>query len=306
MERNKIKAWVSAFRLRTLALSFALIVVGAALALQVGAFDGATFALALVTTLMLQILSNLSNDYGDSVTGVDAQGRKGPERAVQSGAISLSEMRVAMVLFAVLSLLSGCSLLWQCYGRLGFDGIAVLFVIGILCIVAAITYTVGRKPYGYMGLGDLSVFIFFGLVGVAGSNALFVGMPTLSVWLPAVSVGLLSVGVLNMNNLRDHDSDKASGKRTLVVMMGKAWAQRYQVWLVCLSFVSIALYVILFGRFAQLICLVAFVPLFRHLRVVWRHGDDAPVLDSQLKVVSLSTAAMSLLFFVGTLFGCGI
>ena len=169
---SSISNWIKAFRLRTLPLSFSLIIVGSALAYERGLFQLSIFVAAIITTLFLQILSNVSNDYGDAVSGADFAGRVGPERAVQSGAISLQDMRKAIVCFSILSLLSGIVLLCVAMPSLGIQGVLIMFAIGLACIVAAICYTVGKRPYGYVGLGDLSVFIFFGLVGVAGSYVL--------------------------------------------------------------------------------------------------------------------------------------
>ncbi len=301
---SKIKVWVEAFRLRTLALSFALIIMGSAVAVQHGIFCWQIFLLALLTTLFLQILSNLSNDYGDSVSGADGKDRVGPVRTVQSGAISLPTMRRAMVIFSLLSLVAGVALLLESYERIGFRGLVLLFFIGLLCIVAAITYTVGKHPYGYVGLGDFSVFVFFGLVGVSGSYALYSGELDYPTLLLASAVGMLSIGVLNMNNLRDYESDKAFGKRTLVVKHGTRWARRYQVVLICGALLLLIAYILLFGKLTQLICLLPTPLLFRHLRDVLG-TDNHDVIDGQLKKVSVSTMLISLLFMVGTLVGGG-
>mgnify|MGYP002622964566 CR=1 FL=1 len=298
---KRIAIWVSAFRLRTLALSFALIIVGSSLAVAHGVFDMRIFGLALLTTLFLQILSNLSNDYGDTVHGADLAGRVGPDRAVQSGEISASDMCKAMVLFGLLSLMSGIVLLAQSLGNLGRDGLLLMFGIGLTCILAAITYTVGRRPYGYMGFGDLSVFLFFGLVGVAGSYALYAGQIDASTLMPATAVGMLSVGVLNMNNLRDHDSDLRAGKLTLVVRYGKTWAKRYQTVLIVGAFVVLSVYVASYGRGGQWLFWLA-APIFaKHLYAVLT-TNDPKVIDGQLKMVSVGTLILSVLFAIGTLF----
>ena len=299
MRRDKVKAWFSAFRLRTLALSFALIIMGTALAYQGGSFSWRIFFFALLTTLFLQILSNLCNDYGDTVSGVDQAGRVGPARAVQSGAISREEMVGAMKLFGVLSLLSGVSLLMVSYPNLGWSGVGVLFAIGLLSIVAAVTYTVGKRPYGYMGLGDLSVFIFFGLVGVSGSNALYTGCLSVLSLIPASAVGLLSIGVLNMNNLRDYESDWRSGKNTLVVRFGQKWSRRYQAVVVLLAWVLLSVYIGLWGVQGQWLSLLALPIFVKHLHDVLVHREPS-VIDAQLKKVSVGTMLMSLLFAVGT------
>lgn len=296
----KIKNWIEAFRLRTLLLSFSLIIMGSTIALYEGIFNIATFVWALLTTLFLQILSNIANDYGDAVSGADYAGRVGPARQVQSGAISLVEMKRAIVVFVILSFVSGVMLLLQCRAVLGWEGIAKMFALGIASIVAAICYTVGKKPYGYMGLGDVFVFVFFGLVGVEGSYVLYSGDMSLWVLLPASSVGMLSMAVLNMNNMRDMESDARSGKRTIIVRHGIEWGKRYQTVLVVGAFVLMAVYVSCQGGACQYTYLVA-VPLFvKHLISIWRNRDSK-LLDGQLKVVSMGTLLMVVGYVIGTL-----
>ena len=295
----KIKSWIEAFRLRTLLLSFSLIIMGSTIAYSEGVFDIATFALALLTTLFLQILSNIANDYGDAVSGADFAGRVGPARQVQSGAISKEQMRRAIVVFAVLSLISGVTLLVQCQRTLGWDGLLKMFLLGLASIAAAICYTVGKKPYGYMGLGDLFVFVFFGLVGVEGSYVLYSGEMSWEVMLPATSVGMLSMAVLNMNNMRDMQSDARSGKKTLIVRHGIEWGKKYQTTLVVGAFAIMAIYIAINNgtyRYAYLISL----PLFaKHLATIWRNRDNT-LLDGELKKVSIGTLLMVLGYVAGT------
>ncbi len=297
---KSISAWIKAFRLRTLPLSFSLIIVGSALAYERCLFDGAIFICAILTTLFLQILSNVSNDYGDAVSGVDYAGRVGPERAVQSGAISVQAMKKAIVVFSLLSLISGVGLLYVAYPNLGASGFGFMFVVGIASIVAAICYTVGRRPYGYVGLGDLSVFIFFGLVGVMGSFVLYSGQVQVEVLLPAASIGLLSVAVLNMNNMRDYESDKRSGKNTLIVRMGVEWGRWYEVVVVVLAFVLLLIYALCFGKPTQLLALLALIRFVPHLFFVLKKENETK-LDTQLKVVSVGTLMVAILFTIGTL-----
>ncbi len=294
-----MKRWISAFRLRTLPLSLSLIAMGSVMAYQRGVFAWILCIFALMTTLGLQILSNLCNDYGDSVNGADNEQRVGPTRAIQSGAITSKEMRIAIVLWGLFSLTSGIVLLFFAYPRLGYNGIITLFVIGLLCIAAAITYTIGKRPYGYIGLGDLSVFIFFGLVGVAGSEALYEGSLWIPSLLPASSIGLLSVGVLNMNNMRDYESDKQSHKNTLVVKMGIHKARVYHIILLSVSFICLIAYIIIYGKHTQYISLLS-IPLFvkNVIFVIHHSGRD---LDKQLPLIAMSTFFTVLLFVIGTL-----
>lgn len=294
-----IIAWIKAFRLRTLPLSFSVIIVGSALAWQAEAFGLGIFLLALLTTLFLQILSNLSNDYGDAVSGVDFCGRIGPERMVQSGAITPQQMKCAMWVFAALALLSGVALLLVAYPNLKAVGFETMLIVGLCSIAAAVCYTVGRKPYGYLGLGDLFVFIFFGLVGVGGSYALYTGTLGIEQCLPAASIGLLSVGVLNMNNMRDFQSDSLSGKKTLVVRIGLARARVYHVMVMTLAIVLIVAYVFFWGEWWQLLALLATPKVFENIIIVLRERNNT-LLDSQLKEVSVATFLLSLLFAAGT------
>lgn len=297
---KKLKAWIDAFRLRTLPLSFSLIFVGSALAYQYDCFDVLIFVMAIVTTLFLQILSNISNDYGDAVSGADFAGRKGPQRAVQSGQIGYDEMKKAIYVFVLLSLVSGVALLITAYPRLQTSGFVMMLSIGIASIIAAICYTIGKKPYGYIGLGDFFVFVFFGIVGVLGSFVLYHGMPEWPVVLPASSIGLLSVGVLNMNNMRDFESDGRSNKKTLIVRFGVEWGRAYQFVVVILALLLMMTYIIFFGKTPQLLCAIGFFRLFPHLRFIANKNNDSRI-DTQLKIVAVSTLIISILFALGTI-----
>ncbi len=294
---HKIAIWISAFRLRTLPLSFAIVLTSAAVALQDSCFSAPIFVLELTTTLFLQILSNLSNDYGDTVHGADSANRVGPQRAVQSGAISLSSMRHAMLVFSILSFISGVALLCVGYNIIGLQGVTTLLIIGLLCIAAAITYTSGKHPYGYAGLGDLSVFIFFGLVGVAGCYYLHCGSLTPQIFILATAIGLLSVGVLNMNNIRDMESDSLAGKRSIPLIIGRSKAKVYQFVAIVLAIFLMVTYIVLYGTPLQSLSLVAAIPLasnaFRCLQ-----NDSHSFFDSQLKLISISTFFFSLIFLI--------
>lgn len=296
---SSIKIWISAFRLRTLPLSFALVITGAAIAAQDECLNLTVFALELSTALFLQILSNLSNDYGDTVHGADNAGRRGPQRAVQSGAISLPQMRKAMTIFATLSLASGIMLLCASYATIGLSGLITLFVIGILSIVAAITYTAGKHPYGYFALGDLSVFLFFGLVGVAGCYYLHAGTVPMRVWLMASSVGLLSVGVLNMNNIRDMDSDKQAGKTTIPILLGIKGAKTYHFCVMAAAIALLVAYLSLYGTRWQLCSLIVIPPLMSNAMRTLREQSDT-FFDSQLKLISVSTFVLSVMLIIGS------
>jgi len=270
---------------------------GGFLAWDAGAYRWDVFMLCIVTTIFLQILSNLSNDYGDSVHGADNGNRVGPSRAVQSGVIQKHQMRLAMALFGILSLASGIILLLASFG---FQWGAILFflALGLLCIGAAITYTVGRRPYGYAGLGDLSVLIFFGLVGVLGSYYLFTKSISWYEVFPAMSMGLLSIAVLNINNIRDIESDKVAGKYSIPVRLGRHKAIVYHWILLGLALVFAFLYTLLkYDSPLQLIFLLA-IPLFiRNGLAVTRKQPE--LLDPYLKQMAVSTLLFVLLFGTG-------
>jgi 1,4-dihydroxy-2-naphthoate polyprenyltransferase len=294
-----MEAWVSAFRLRTLPLALSCIGMGGFLAAGAGRFDGLIFFLCCLTTVFLQVLSNLANDYGDSVHGADHAERKGPQRAVQSGSIQSGQMRSAILFFSMLSFVSGITLLLVSFG---LDWLAILFFLGLglLCIAAAVGYTVGQKPYGYMGLGDVSVMIFFGLVGVLGSYFLFTHEISAQVIFPALSCGFFSMAVLNINNIRDIESDKMAGKFSVPVRIGKANAVRYH-WILLASGIAAALvYTLLqFESSYQLLFLLSTPLLIVNGLAVSRKASVE--LDPYLKQMALSTLAFVVLFGMGIL-----
>jgi 1,4-dihydroxy-2-naphthoate polyprenyltransferase len=297
---NTLANWIQAFRLRTLPLALSSIAMGGFLAASAHAFRWSIFLLCVLTTIFLQVLSNLANDYGDSVHGADSADRKGPSRAVQTGAISSVAMKNAMWLFAFLSLASGIALLLTAFG-FDWNGLLFFLMLGILSIGAAIAYTVGRKPYGYAGLGDLSVFIFFGLVGVLGSYYLFAKSLTALDVLPAISCGLFSVGVLNINNIRDIESDLKAGKYSIPVRIGRKNAILYHWIIVTGGLIAALLYTI--ARYEspfQFIFLLT-LPLFViNLSAVSK--KDSTQLDPYLKQLALSTLLFVVLFGTGLLF----
>lgn len=294
---KKIKAWVHAFRLRTLPLSFSSIISGAAIASANGKFDGSIFALALVTTLFLQILSNLANDYGDFKNGVDNENRIGPTRAVQSGIILASEMKIALILFSFLSLISGIVLVLHAFSKEQWLLVGLFVFFGFASVWAAIKYTVGKNPYGYNGLGDLFVFLFFGLLGVAGSYYLFVQDLDWKVWVLGAAMGFFSTGVLNVNNMRDIENDKQSGKHSIPVRLGLEKAKIYQYSIISLGLLAVTTVLI----FYQLWWVLIAYPLFVfHIVSVLKKSSDK--MDSELKKLSLSTFFLSFLLLVNVWF----
>ncbi len=292
--------WISAFRLRTLPLSFSCIGMGAFLAAWRDSFDGMTLALCLLTTLFLQVLSNLANDYGDSKHGADSDTRQGPSRAVQRGAISLHAMKKAIIITAILSFICGFGLIIYVF----HNDLLLLFTflgIGISSIVAAVLYTNGKKPYGYAGLGDISVFAFFGLVGVFGTYFLFTQSLDWDVILPAATCGIFSVAVLNINNIRDIQSDVEAGKKSIPVRIGRANAVLYHGLLLTSGFILALIFVIhQYQSYWQFLFFLVIPFLIKNGRAVARH-QDALALDPYLKQMSLSTLIFVILFGIGLL-----
>ncbi|MFB5747016.1 1,4-dihydroxy-2-naphthoate polyprenyltransferase [Cedecea sp. S5-13] len=291
------QAWLESLRPRTLPLAFASIVCGSALAYWQGVFDPAVALLALLTAGLLQILSNLANDYGDAVKGSDKEDRIGPLRGMQKGMITQAQMKRALVITVVLICLSGLSLVaLACHTFADFMGFLLL---GVLSIVAAITYTVGTRPYGYMGLGDISVLVFFGWISVAGTWYLQAHSLAPLVILPATACGLLATAVLNINNLRDIDSDRENGKSTLAVRLGPVIARRYHAGLLIGSLVCLALFNLIWLKslWGWLFVLAAPLLLKQAAYVVREQSPVAmrPMLERTVKAALLT----NLLFAVG-------
>lgn len=296
---GKTTSWIKAFRLRTLPLSFSSIILGSFLAFNNGFFGWPVLIGALVTTLFLQVLSNLANDYGDTIHGVDNHQRVGPKRSVQSGEITLGQMKWGISIFTFLSLLSGIWLLTKATKGLSVSASFILLAIGLLAIAAAIKYTVGKNPYGYIGLGDIAVFIFFGIVGVLGTYFLHSHHIPPDAWLPAISIGLLSTGVLNLNNLRDRENDQNSGKNTFVVLMGLRRARIYHAMLISLAYVSALVYTFInFATYYQFLFLLTLPFVIRHLGRIFKN-DKPSELDPELKKLAITTLLFAILFGLG-------
>ncbi|MGB0525452.1 MAG: 1,4-dihydroxy-2-naphthoate polyprenyltransferase [Flammeovirgaceae bacterium] len=294
-----MKAWLEAFRLRTLPLALASIGMGSFLAAAESRFRLGVFALCSLTTIFLQILSNLANDYGDSIHGADSKDREGPQRAVQSGAISAQAMKKAMMLFGGLSLISGLSLLYV--AGLGLQTLLLFLGLGVLAIIAAITYTAGSKPYGYIGLGDISVLAFFGVLGVMGTFYLHTGVIAWKYLLPSLSCGFFAIAVLNVNNIRDIQSDTKAGKRSIPVRIGREKAVIYHWGLLIGGMLSAVVFVLLdFSSIYQLIFLVTIPLIIKNGKAVATLTQPKE-LDPFLKQMALTTLIFVLTFGIGQL-----
>lgn len=273
------------------------IIVGTALGSMYGHFRWDIFVLALLTTVGFQVTSNFANDYGDGVKGTDNENRVGPKRALQSGQLTRNELKAGIVIAIVICALLTMALLYVAFGSKYLMFSMIFGALGILSIWAAIKYTIGTSAYGYKGLGDVFVFLFFGLLGVMGSMFLYTKILYTMTIFPAVAIGLLSTGVLNLNNLRDYASDKGSNKNTVVVKMGIQNGKIYHVSLIVLSFISMLAFTIFhYENLKNTLHLVAFVPIFIHLNKMWRLKNTV-LLDPELKKLALSTFLLSILFY---------
>ena len=316
---NMIKNYIKAARLRTLPLSVSGIIVGAFLGnyhyfqsilndensfLLVCCAGCPTilhspiFWLAILTTIGFQVLSNFANDYGDGVKGTD-DNREGEARMVASGAISPKQMKTAMIITTIITLIVALLLIYVSFSKENFGYSVLFFLLGVASIAAAIKYTVGKSAYGYSGLGDIFVFVFFGLLSVVGTYFLYTKQLNLEIFLPAISIGLLSTAVLNLNNMRDQIQDKKSNKNTLVVKIGSQKAKLYHYSLIIFALIFATVYVLLnYKSPFQFIFLIAFIPLILNMITVGKNIIFAE-LDSELKKVALSTFLFAILFGIG-------
>ncbi len=309
-KQSKTIAWIKAMRLRTLPLSFSVIIMGSAFAWELlnflskildptKYFNWTIFTFLLLTTLFLQILSNLANDYGDAVKGTDNDNRVGPERAIQSGIITAKEMKNGIIITSILSLVSGLYLLYLTFGDILNLKFILFLVLGLLAIAAAIKYTVGKGAYGYRTLGDFFVFIFFGLVGVGGSFYLLVKESFhFGILWSAISMGAFCVMVLNLNNMRDRINDAASGKRTMAVILGFKGAKiyHYVLMIIGLSWPIIVMLSVLKSPYVLILLPILIIHLV-HLRTVIRIKEPAD-FDPELKKIALTTFLFSILFWI--------
>lgn len=299
MPNGALSKWILAFRLRTLPLS--LSGVGLANLMVFGSGKGNVLValLSLLTALLLQVLSNLANDYGDYINGADNAERVGPKRAVQSGDIAPSAMKRAVWLLSILSFLGGISLLIVSLEFIGWQALLIMLTLGVLSILAAIKYTGGSNPYGYMGFGDIAVFLFFGLLSVLGTAFLHIGYIELTYLLPACGFGLLSTGVLNVNNMRDLVPDKKAGKITIAVRLGLHNAKIYHAALMIGGICCYAAFAVeSYHSNKAYLCLFPGLLILLHLKKTWA-ATIPEEFDKQLKPLALSTAIWSILLGIG-------
>jgi len=299
---TKNQAWIKALRLRTLPLSLSGIILCSYIAKFHGYWDLNIFALSMVTTILFQILSNLANDLCDSLKGTDNADRVGPMRSVQSGVISKKEMKIAIIGTSIISLLSASAIIYLGTKDLPASILWMYIGLAIASILAAITYTIGKKAYGYNGFGDLMVFLFFGFVSVLGVYPLFAKSIDWNLLLPATCIGLLSTAVLNLNNMRDRSNDAKSGKITLVVMMGADFAKLYHFILVVGGLICQILFIKSLNHPVAFIGLIPGILLLFHVRKVMKTTNPKD-FDPELKKVALSTFGIAVLTAVGMMIG---
>lgn len=294
-----MKKWIAAFRLKTLPLALSNTIMGSALAAGEDKFRWSIFGLAALTTILLQIMSNLANDYGDFVNGKDTAERIGPKRMVQSGEITPKTMLRGIIIIGIFTAISGLTLILVGTAGIDITNILIFGVLGIAAIVAAIKYTVGKNPYGYRGLGDIFVFIFFGLVGVIGTYFLHAQSFSWDLLLPASAMGFLSTGVLNMNNLRDYEADKNANKKTIVVAMGPQRAKLYHLFLVGGAILLAIIYTIInYSSPWQWLFVISLPVLFLNLKIVFSYKNSIE-LYPELGKLSMGTLLFAISFGVG-------
>jgi len=305
-----VKSFIKAARLRTLPLSVSGIIVGSSLgnnnllyedSMRATVWGTSIFWLAILTTIGFQVLSNFANDYGDGIKGSD-KNRTGEARMVSSGAITPSQMKSAMIITTIITLIIALLLIYVSFGSENFGYSILFFGLGIASIAAAIKYTVGNSAYGYSGFGDVFVFLFFGLLSVLGSYFLYTKHINIKIFLPAISIGMLSTAVLNLNNLRDREEDKKNNKNTLVVKLGNDKAKKYHYFLIFGALIAALIFILLdFKSLYQFIFLIAFIPLIKNMKTVSQNKIPSE-LDSELKKVALSTFLFAILFVISQIF----
>ena len=299
---NKASAWISAARLRTLPLSIAGILAGSSVAVKTADFSMPIIFLALGTTLGFQVLSNFANDYGDGVKGTDNQDRVGPKRALQSGLLTAKELMYGMIVTAIITMFFASLLIFTAFGSEHMVLSFVFFNLAIAAIVAAVKYTVGANAYGYRAMGDLFVFLFFGIVGVVGCYFLFSRSLGNYVFFLAVAIGCMSTAVLNLNNMRDRIQDAKVKKNTFAVVLGPERVKLYHGILIVTSLVTSLVYLVASRATpVSYFALIAFVPLLLNMVKVFKNEEPA-ALDPELKKIALSTFVFALLLFVTSFF----
>ena len=303
MEKTVFKMWLETARPKTLPLALASIITGSALAGFVGEFNWAITLLSILTALLLQVVSNFANDYGDHLKGSDTAERIGPLRGIQHGIITAKQLKNGLILAIIASLCSGLTLILV--ATKSWQDLISFAVLGIVAVLASITYTIGRKPYGYIGLGDISVLIFFGWLGVGGTYYLQTNSIDFPVLLVATACGLLATADLNINNLRDIEQDRKAGKNTLAVRLGDKPAKIYHCLLIATAIVLYLTFTLLyFLHWSGFLVVLAFPLLIKHAWTVF-HAREPQQLRPMLAQMSILALLVNLLFSIGLLLSHG-
>ena len=291
-ETNYYSSLFLASRPKTLVASVLPVVLGSHLAFtQSSSIDIVLLSSIILSVLCIQVATNFFNDSLDNLKGADNADRIGPKRMVSSGQIPSQSLIIAGITFVVMAITFSLPIV-------AARGLPIIFI-GIISLILSYCYTGGPWPLAYKGLGELFVFLFFGLLSVLGSYFLFTKEIYFLLTLPAISIGLLSTAVLNLNNMRDYQNDKKSNKNTIVVKIGLKAAKRYHYSLLLLSFISAVSYVVLtFTKTVQFIFLLAYIPLVIHALFVYNNKEELR-LDAELKKVALSTFLFSVLLGLG-------
>ncbi|GLT14727.1 1,4-dihydroxy-2-naphthoate polyprenyltransferase [Vibrio algivorus] len=300
--KSSLAIWLDAARPKTLLLAIAAIATGSSLAYADHHFSLAISLLALLTATLLQILSNLANDYGDAVQGTDNENRIGPIRGMQQGMITQAGMKKAITLNIVFIVISGLALVF--YALQSPTSIMAFIFLGLLSIISSIAYTMGSKPYGYIGLGDISVFIFFGLLAILGTYFLHTGTVKTDLLLPAIGSGLFSMGVLNINNMRDVENDTVSNKRTLVVRIGIEKAKCYHLGLLAFGWLTMAIYLVMHTQpiWLNVFMLLPLLLIFKHGKTIWniqQAKQFVPMLPDMVKCAFITNIVFSIVMVLG-------
>lgn len=285
-----MKQWIAALRLKTLPLALGGIILGSSL--NKLSFRAEVFAYAALTAVLLQILSNLANDYGDHMKGTD---RHRQDRQLSDGRISPAAMRTAIIIFVILSLASGILLLNTAFGT-EWKHWFIFLGLGILSILAAVAYTVGKKAYGYHGLGDIFVFLFFGLVGILGTAYLYKQVIEPEFWFPAIAYGSLCVGVLNVNNIRDLDKDILTNKITIASKLGKQGAISYQIMLMLIAMIALVLHHFV-AHYLSLAPVLMITLAYSNIKGL-REAQTADDHNKLLRNLSLGSLGVAILFII--------
>ena len=290
---KKLLSWINTARIETIPLSISGIIIGSFYSFYLNKFDIIIFLLAILTAISYQVLSNFANDYGDGILGTD-DNRIGPKRSIASGQISVSELKKGIIISVFISISLSYFLIKYSFGT-NYYLILVFLLLSILSVTAAIKYTIGKTPYGYKGFGDIFVFIFFGLISVMGSSFLFIQYLEFKILFLAISLGLLCVGVLNLNNIRDIENDSKMNKRTLATRLGFKYSKFYHYLLISISIISTIIWSLDFPfSYGHLLIFISLVPLLAHIYNVYI-ASNSLAFKPLLKQLALSTFLYSIL-----------